>query len=65
MTLQAGVQNISGTLKLNMPAGYKSNPESVPFQFAKKGDVSEYKFQVETVKLSAIWRSASGSNSKW
>jgi hypothetical protein len=31
-----------------MPAGYKSTPESIPFQFAKKGDSADFKFQVTT-----------------
>jgi LmbE family N-acetylglucosaminyl deacetylase len=49
MTLQAGIPNISGALKLNMPAGYKSNPESVPFRFEKKGETADFKFQVTTI----------------
>ena len=49
MALQAGMQNVSGTLKLNMPGGYKSNPESIPFQFTRKGDFADFKFQVTTV----------------
>ena len=48
MTLQSGSANVAGTLKLNMPPGYKSVPESIPFQFAKKGDSADFKFQVAT-----------------
>ncbi len=48
MTLQSGSANVAGTLKLNMPAGYKSIPESIPFQFAKKGDSADFTFQVST-----------------
>jgi LmbE family N-acetylglucosaminyl deacetylase len=49
MTLQAGIPNSSGTLKLNMPAGFKSDPESIQFQFAKKGDTADFKFHVTTI----------------
>ncbi|HSE41912.1 MAG TPA: PIG-L family deacetylase, partial [Acidobacteriota bacterium] len=49
MTLRAGAPNIKGSLRLSMPAGYKSNPESIPFQFAKKGETADFKFEVTSL----------------
>jgi len=50
MTLQANAPDVQGNLKLQLPKGWKSNPESVPFQFAKKGESRDFAFQLSCDK---------------
>lgn len=44
--VKAGKGNISGTLKLGVPAGWKVEPAEASFSIAKKGDEKSIKFMV-------------------
>jgi LmbE family N-acetylglucosaminyl deacetylase len=46
LTLQANATDVQGNLKLQLPRGWKSNPDSVPFQFAKKDESRDFAFQL-------------------
>ncbi len=50
MTLQAGAPAIQGNLRLRVPSGWKSNPESIPFRFEKKDESRDFAFQVSSSK---------------
>lgn len=50
MTVQANAPDVQGNLRLNLPKGWKANPESVPFQFAKKDDSRDFAFQLSCDK---------------
>ncbi len=44
VVLTAGRANVSGTLKLDVPAGWQVKPASVPFSLANKGDEQRVSF---------------------
>ncbi len=46
MTVQANTTDVQGNLRLQLPKGWKSNPESIPFQFAKKDESRDFAFQL-------------------
>lgn len=50
MTVQANAADVQGNLRLQLPKGWKSNPESVPFQFAKKDESHDFAFQLSCDK---------------
>jgi LmbE family N-acetylglucosaminyl deacetylase len=50
MTLQANDADVQGNLRLQLPNGWKSNPESIPFQFAKKDESHDFAFQLSCDK---------------
>lgn len=50
MTVQANAGDVQGNLRLQLPKGWKSNPESVPFQFAKKDESHDFAFQLSCDK---------------
>jgi LmbE family N-acetylglucosaminyl deacetylase len=50
MTVQANTTDVQGNLRLQLPKGWKSNPESIPFQFAKKDESRDFAFQLVSDK---------------
>lgn len=50
MTVQANAADVHGNLRLQLPKGWKSNPESVPFQFAKKDESRDFAFELSCDK---------------
>ena len=42
--------DVQGNLRLQLPKGWKSNPESAPFQFAKKDESRDFAFQLSCDK---------------
>ncbi|WP_353481176.1 PIG-L family deacetylase [Haliscomenobacter sp.] len=48
--IKAGKTNISGTLKLGVPTGWKVEPAEASFSIAKKGDEKSIKFMVTPPK---------------
>jgi len=46
VTVKANVANAAGDLKLNLPAGWKSEPPSQPFKIAVSGEQQEISFKV-------------------
>lgn len=44
MTVQANAADVQGNLRLQLPKGWKSDPESIPFQFAKKDESRDFAF---------------------
>ena len=47
VTLKSNADNMSGKLKLNVPSGWKIEPNDVPFSFKNKYDESEFIFKVK------------------
>ncbi len=50
MTIQANTTDVQGNLRLQLPKGWKSNPESIPFQFVKKDESRDFAFQLVSDK---------------
>lgn len=50
MTVQSNATDLQGNLRLQLPKGWKSNPESIPFQFAKKDETRDFVFQLTNDK---------------
>lgn len=46
-------QATSGRLALSIPAGWKSEPASIPFSFARSGERSSYRFTVRPASVDA------------
>jgi hypothetical protein len=46
LTVKAGKAGLNGTLKLDVPAGWKVEPATLDFNIAKKGDEKSLKFMV-------------------
>ncbi|QMW00316.1 PIG-L family deacetylase [Spirosoma foliorum] len=67
IVLKAGQSNQSGTLKLDVPAGWRAEPASVPFSLTNKGDEQRITFslsptaQAKDGKLQAVMTTASGT----
>ncbi len=52
VNVNAGAENISGKLKLEIPKDWKVSPESIPFSIALKGESKSFTFEVTPPKLS-------------
>ncbi len=67
VVLRAGRANVSGTLKLEVPAGWRTEPASLPFSLAAKGDEQRLSFQLSPTaqaqngKLQAVMTTNSGT----
>lgn len=44
--LQAGLDHVQGTLRLDLPAGYSAQPAQIPFSIDKKGTEKEFLFSL-------------------
>ena len=51
--LAAGVPELSGTLRVEMPAGWSATPASQPFVLASKGQETELSFRIQTPPTNA------------
>jgi LmbE family N-acetylglucosaminyl deacetylase len=49
--LKAMADNSAGTVKLQLPAGFKASPESLPFSLDKKGDETSVLFNIAPVQV--------------
>ncbi|MFD2572921.1 PIG-L family deacetylase [Spirosoma soli] len=67
VVLKAGRANVSGTLKLEVPAGWRIEPASLPFSMTAKGDEQRLSFQLspsaqaQNGKLQAIMTTPTGT----
>ncbi|GAB4019114.1 PIG-L family deacetylase [Spirosoma migulaei] len=67
IVLKAGQANQSGTLKLDVPAGWRVEPASAPFSLTNKGDEQRVTFslsptaQAKDGKLQAVMTTATGT----
>lgn len=67
VVLKAGKANVSGTLTLDVPAGWRVEPASVSFALTNKGDEQRYTFRVTPTaqakdgKLTALMKTAAGT----
>jgi LmbE family N-acetylglucosaminyl deacetylase len=50
MTVQANTGDVQGNLRLQLPKGWKSNPETIPLQFGKKDESRDFAFQLSCDK---------------
>ncbi|MCI0444050.1 PIG-L family deacetylase [bacterium] len=50
VTVQSNAADVQGNLRLQLPKGWKSNPESIPFQFAKKDESRDFAFLLSCSK---------------
>lgn len=49
--VRAMKSNVSGTVRLQLPAGFKADKASIPYTLAGKGDETEVVFQVSPIKI--------------
>ncbi|GAB3558204.1 PIG-L family deacetylase [Spirosoma fluminis] len=67
VVVQAGRANVSGTLRLFVPVGWRAEPASLPFTLTKKGDEQRLSFtvsptaQAKNGKLQAVMTTNSGT----
>ena len=67
VVLQAGRANVSGTLQLTVPAGWRVSPASVPFDLKQKGDEQRVSFTLSPTAgatngtLQAVMKTADGT----
>jgi len=54
--LKGMADNTAGTARLQLPPGFRSSPESLPFTLAKKGDETELRFSIAPVQVNGINR---------
>ncbi|MBC7572374.1 MAG: PIG-L family deacetylase [Spirosoma sp.] len=67
VVVQAGRASVSGTLQLEVPAGWKVSPASMPFDLKNKGDDQRVSFTITPManavdgKLRAVMKTADGT----
>jgi LmbE family N-acetylglucosaminyl deacetylase len=50
VTLKAGMPDVHGTVRLRLPVGWSSTPETIPFDMKGKGDEKVVAFEVQASK---------------
>ena len=55
VTLKAHKENETGKVSLNLPEGWKSEPKSIAYNLAKKGEVKVVVFNVTPSAKGKCW----------